>query len=106
MTRTELTPRTQHASIVTAAFGQNLVLTIVTTFLLLYLLQYAHVSTAGLAVVTRLGDGGTAEPMPAPSPPTRIVDPEPTPFDPRTVADLPAVPSVSEDYRHYPWPYV
>ena len=24
----------------------------------------------------------------------------------RAVADLPAVPSVSEDYRHYPWPYV
>lgn len=44
--------RTQRISIVVAAFGQNLVLTTVTTFILLYLLQYARISTQGMAVVT------------------------------------------------------
>ena len=44
--------RTQRISIVVAGFGQNLVLTTVTTFILLYLLQYAHISTEGMAVVT------------------------------------------------------
>ena len=44
--------RTQGVAIVTAAFGQNLVYATVTTFLLLYLVQYAKISTAGIAVVT------------------------------------------------------
>lgn len=44
--------RTQRISIVVAGFGQNLVLTTVTTFILVYLLQYAHISTQGMAVVT------------------------------------------------------
>lgn len=44
--------RAQSVAIVTAAFGQNLVYATVTTFLLLYLVQYAKISTAGIAVVT------------------------------------------------------
>lgn len=44
--------RTQGVAIVTAAFGQNLILTTVTTFVLVYLIQYARVSTRGIAVVT------------------------------------------------------
>ncbi|UFS60186.1 MFS transporter [Subtercola endophyticus] len=46
--------RTQSRAIVTAGFGQNAILTTVTTFLLVYLLQYAHLSTAGIAVVTTI----------------------------------------------------
>src|SRR5690606_34354340 len=46
--------RTQSVAVTVAAFGQNVVLTTVTTFLLVYLLQYAHISTAGLAVVTTI----------------------------------------------------
>lgn len=42
----------QSTAIVVAAFGQNVILTTVTTFILLYLVQYAKVSTAGIAVVT------------------------------------------------------
>ncbi|RFA07699.1 hypothetical protein B7R21_16175 [Subtercola boreus] len=44
--------RTQGIAIVVAGFGQNAILTTVTTFLLVYLLQYAHITTAGIAVVT------------------------------------------------------
>lgn len=44
--------RAQSVAIVTAAFGQNLVYATVTTFLLLYLVQYVGISTAGIAVVT------------------------------------------------------
>jgi sugar (glycoside-pentoside-hexuronide) transporter len=44
--------RTQGVAIVTAAFGQNIILTTVTTFILVYLIQYAHISTQGIAVVT------------------------------------------------------
>lgn len=44
--------RKQLVSIVTAGFGQNMVLTMVTTFILVYLLEYAHISSAGMAVVT------------------------------------------------------
>lgn len=44
--------RTQSLAIVTAGFGQNLVLTTVTTFILVYLLQYAGISSGGMAVVT------------------------------------------------------
>ncbi len=46
--------RTQSLAIVTAGFGQNLVLTTVTTFVLVYLLQYAGISSAGMAVVTAI----------------------------------------------------
>ena len=42
--------RTQHVAIVVAGFGQNAILTTVTTFILLYLSQYARLSTAGIAV--------------------------------------------------------
>lgn len=46
--------RTQGIAIVVAGFGQNAILTTVTTFLLVYLLQYAHITTAGIAVVTTI----------------------------------------------------
>ncbi|AYF98009.1 MFS transporter [Protaetiibacter intestinalis] len=54
MTEREVPPRTQALAVVTAGFGQNLVLTTVTTFILVYLVQYAGISTAGLAVVTAI----------------------------------------------------
>lgn len=44
--------RTQGRALVAAGFGQNVILTTVTTFILLYLAQYVHISTAGIAVVT------------------------------------------------------
>ena len=49
---TEVPTRKQSVSMVTAGFGQNFVLTTVSTFLLVYLLQYAGISTAGMVVVT------------------------------------------------------
>ena len=49
---TVVSPGRQRRAIVTAGFGQNFVLTTVSTFLLLYLVQYANISTAGIAVVT------------------------------------------------------
>ncbi|MEP6479436.1 MAG: glycoside-pentoside-hexuronide (GPH):cation symporter [Rhodoglobus sp.] len=54
MTTIEKVPssRVQGFAIVTAGFGQNVVLTTVTTFILVYLIQYAHISTQGIAVVT------------------------------------------------------
>ena len=51
-TEAPISTRKQAVSIVTAGFGQNIVLTTVSTFLLVYLLQYAQISTAGIAVVT------------------------------------------------------
>lgn len=59
MTTLERVPstRTQSTAIVTAAFGQNAVLTIVTTFILVYLVQYAHISVQGIAVVTAIITG-------------------------------------------------
>jgi sugar (glycoside-pentoside-hexuronide) transporter len=42
--------RTQHLAIVTAAFGQNAILTTVTTFILLYLLKYAHFTSGSIAI--------------------------------------------------------
>ena len=55
-TRTERIPstRVQSVAIVTAGFGQNAVLTIVTTFILVYLVQYARISTQGIAAVTAI----------------------------------------------------
>ncbi|RFA10424.1 hypothetical protein B7R54_15330 [Subtercola boreus] len=46
--------RTQGIAIVVAGFGQNAILTTVTTFLLVYLLQFAHITTTGIAVVTTI----------------------------------------------------
>ena len=46
--------RSQAIAVVTAGFGQNLVLTTVSTFMLVYLLQYAKISTQGMLVVTAI----------------------------------------------------
>jgi GPH family glycoside/pentoside/hexuronide:cation symporter len=51
MTRTPA-PRTQVAAIVTAAAGQNVIYTVVTTFMLLYLLQYAGFGPTQIAIAT------------------------------------------------------
>lgn len=45
-------PRAQVAAIVTAAAGQNVIYTVVTTFMLLYLLQYAGFGPAQIAIAT------------------------------------------------------
>lgn len=45
-------PRAQRVSVVIAGFGQNMILTTVTTFMLVYLLQFVHISTVGIAVAT------------------------------------------------------
>ncbi|MEN6595888.1 MAG: MFS transporter [Clostridiaceae bacterium] len=47
-------PRLQRTSIVVAGFGQNMVLTFVTTFILMYLTQYAHITKEGLIAVTAI----------------------------------------------------
>jgi len=47
-------PRAQARAVVVAGFGQNVVLTTVTTFVLAYLIQYAGISSAGIAVVTAI----------------------------------------------------
>lgn len=47
-------PRKQTLAVVTAGFGQNLILTTVTTFIIVYLLQYANFSTGAIAVVTAI----------------------------------------------------
>jgi sugar (glycoside-pentoside-hexuronide) transporter len=49
-----ISPRRQRISVVAAGAGQNIILTVVTTFILVYLLQYAHISTQGIAVVTAI----------------------------------------------------
>jgi sugar (glycoside-pentoside-hexuronide) transporter len=54
MTERSISTRTQSVAIVTAGFGQNIVLTTVTTFILVYLIQFAHISTRGIAVVTAI----------------------------------------------------
>ncbi|MGN6273858.1 MAG: MFS transporter [Protaetiibacter sp.] len=54
MTPTPPSPRAQARAVVLAGFGQNVVLTTVTTFVLAYLIQYAGVSSAGIAVVTAI----------------------------------------------------
>jgi sugar (glycoside-pentoside-hexuronide) transporter len=51
---TSPSPRAQAAAVVVAGFGQNVVLTTVTTFVLVYLIQYAGISSAGIAVVTAI----------------------------------------------------
>ena len=45
-------PRTQTIAIVTAGAGQNIIYTVVTTFMLLYLLQYADFNPAQIAIAT------------------------------------------------------
>lgn len=52
MPRSEAFAKKQRVSIITAGFGQNMVLTMVSTFMLVYLLEYAHISVAGMAIVT------------------------------------------------------
>jgi sugar (glycoside-pentoside-hexuronide) transporter len=47
-------PKLQRRSIVFAGFGQNMVLTFVSTFMLMYLTQYAHISKEGLIAVTAI----------------------------------------------------
>jgi sugar (glycoside-pentoside-hexuronide) transporter len=49
--------RTQSVSIVTAAFGQNAVLTAVSTFITLYLVQFAHFSVQAIFVVSGILTG-------------------------------------------------
>ena len=44
----------QRRSIVFAGFGQNMVLTFVSTFMLMYLTQYARISKEGLIIVTAI----------------------------------------------------
>jgi len=53
-TRTARTPspRTQTVAIVAAGAGQNIIYTVVTTFILLFLLQYADFSPAQIAIAT------------------------------------------------------
>lgn len=46
--------RTMRNSIIIAGFGQNMVLTFVTTFILLYLTQYIKISKQGLIAVTTI----------------------------------------------------
>lgn len=45
-------PRTQTLAIVTAGAGQNIIYTVVTTFIVLYLLQYAHFGPREIAIAT------------------------------------------------------
>jgi GPH family glycoside/pentoside/hexuronide:cation symporter len=45
-------PRAQTAAIVTAGAGQNIIYTVVTTFMLLFLLQYADFAPAQIAIAT------------------------------------------------------
>ncbi len=45
---------TQRTSVVVAGFGQSIIITTVTTFILVYLLQYVRLSVAGMAVVTSI----------------------------------------------------
>ena len=52
--------RTQSVAIVTAAFGQNAVLTAVSTFITLYLVQFAHISVQGIFVVSAILAGAKA----------------------------------------------
>lgn len=49
-----ISARRQRVSVITAGFGQNMVLTMVSTFMLVYLLEYAHISVSGMAVVTAI----------------------------------------------------
>lgn len=55
MTDTRIpSPRTQMTAIVAAGAGQNIIYTIVTTFVVLYLLQYAHFKKEQIAIATAI----------------------------------------------------
>lgn len=54
MTATAPAPRGQSIAVVVAGFGQNAVLTMVTTFMLVYLIEYAGISAAGVGIVTAI----------------------------------------------------
>jgi len=58
MNAREISPRLQRVSVVTAGFGQNMVLTFVSTFLLMYLTQYAGIGKSGLVAVTAIMAAG------------------------------------------------
>ncbi|HWS29978.1 MAG TPA: MFS transporter [Clostridia bacterium] len=58
MEQRRLPARTQRVSVVAAGFGQNMVLTFVSTFLLMYLTQYAGISKKGLVAVTAIMSAG------------------------------------------------
>src|ERR1700760_2471160 len=49
-----VSPRAMSTAITTAAFGQNAILTTVTTFILLYLLQYAHFSSGAVSIAASI----------------------------------------------------
>lgn len=49
-----VSPRAQQLSVVVAGFGQSIIITTVTTFILVYLLEYVHLSVAAMAVVTSI----------------------------------------------------
>ncbi|HOS17694.1 MAG TPA: MFS transporter [Clostridia bacterium] len=53
-----ISPRLQRVSVVTAGFGQNMLLTFVSTFLLLYLTQYAGIGRQGLIAVAAIMSAG------------------------------------------------
>lgn len=50
--------RQKRNALVTAGFGQNMLLTVVNTFLLVYLIEYAGISLQGMAVVTAIMTAG------------------------------------------------
>lgn len=54
LARSPVDARTQRVSVVVAGFGQSIIITVVTTFILVYLLQYVKLSVAGMAVVTTI----------------------------------------------------
>lgn len=58
MEKRDISPKIQRISVVTAGFGQNMVLTFVSTFLLMYLTQYARISKEGLLAVTAIMAAG------------------------------------------------
>ena len=51
---TSISLAAQGRALVAAGFGQNVILTTVTTFILVYLIKYVHMTTAGIAVVTTI----------------------------------------------------
>ncbi|SER66950.1 sugar (Glycoside-Pentoside-Hexuronide) transporter [Propionibacterium cyclohexanicum] len=54
LVHTSVPARIQALSVVIAGFGQSIIITTVTTFILVYLLEYVHLSVAAMAVVTSI----------------------------------------------------
>ncbi|MDR3146126.1 MAG: glycoside-pentoside-hexuronide (GPH):cation symporter [Treponema sp.] len=54
MEASERSPGQQRSSLVAAGFGQSMELTFVNTFLLMYLMEYARISSGGMAAVTAI----------------------------------------------------